>query len=170
MNTIKEFTHPNIGTRLDMKFVFISAVLLIAGGLLIYASLNYETSHVNLPSIMIGTGICSIIMGIVCYIVKGRALYFLTTESKIEYKALHFDADALPALKQLANTGRITEVEKLQPKEIGNVRLEIMKAADNCFAAIQVYQYIDLAYVAQTEVRTLNISEVEDLLKHIKNA
>ena len=53
-------------------------------------------------------------------------------------------------------------------KDIANIRLDILKASDNTFAVIQVYKYTDLLYEPQTEVRVLNVGEVEELLKFVK--
>ena len=168
MNTLKNFKHANLGTRLDVKNAVISVVTLIVGIALIHESINLQTATLNLPTAMLGGGVCAIVFAIVFYFIKGRALYFVPTESKIKFYTLHFDAEILPTLNQLINTGNISDSQKLHSKDIGNVRLEVLKANDNCFAAVQVSQYIDLAYVPKSEVRVMNIAEVENLLKHIK--
>ena len=168
MNTIKEFVHPHLGIRLDIKIVVIAAILLFVGVALILYSLDLQSAQKELPVALLGAGVVSAILAIVLYFTKARALYFLPTESKIEHTSLHFEAEHLPVLKELCESGRLNAKSLITSKEIGNVRLDILKASDNTFAAVQVYQYQDLMYVAQSSVRTLNVSEVEDLLKHIK--
>lgn len=167
MNTLKEYKHPNLGIRLDAGNAVLSMIFLVGGIALIAHSLNLQTNVGNYPASMIGGGVCAIVFAVVWYFVKGRALYFLPTESKVQFKSLHFDAVDLPVLMQLAENGRISDSKHLSAKEIGNVRLDIMKSADDCFAAIQVSQYTELMYVPQSEVRILNISEVEAMSKSI---
>lgn len=168
MNTIKDFVHPHLGIRLDSKYASIALILLALGvGVTVY-SLNQHSNSDDAAFMMLGLGIVLTALAIVLYCFKGRTLYFLPTESKVERFSLHFDADQLPLLNELCTTGCIRTSQPLPPaKEIGNVRLDVLKATDNTFAAVQVLQYKDLMYEAQAPVRTLNAPEVEDLLKHI---
>lgn len=168
MNTIKEFTHPNLGVRMDVKNFTLSTLLLALGiGLTIY-SFYFESAQDDSAAIMIGLGVGCIIAAIVCYVVAGKALYFLPTMAKVEFKSWHFDAEVLPILKNVITSGDFKNTPKLTPKEIGNVRMDILKASDNTFAAIQLYKYAELCYQPQTEVRVLNVGEVEALLENVK--
>ena len=168
MNTIKEFTHPNLGVRMDVKNVILSTLLLALGiGLVVY-SFSFEGAQQNSAATMLGLGVGSIIAAIVCFVLCGKALYFLPTMSKVEFKTMHFDADLLPILKKAILSGNFKEMPVLALKEIGNVRLDILKAADNTFAVIQLYQYTELMYAPQTDVRVLNVGEVEALMERIK--
>lgn len=168
MNTIKDFTHPNLGIRMDVKNVILSILMLTLGiGLIVY-SLNLENAQENSSITMLGLGVGSVIAAIVCYVLGGKALYFLPTMSKVSFKTLHFDAETLPTLKYIITFGNFKELPQLTAKEIGNVRLDILKASDDTFAAIQLYQYIELNYEPQTEVSVLNVGQVEALMERIK--
>ena len=83
------------------------------------------------------------------------------------FKSWHFDADQLANLKQIIVAGKF-DAGMPSPKEIGNVRMDAMLAEDKTFGAIQLYKYTDLMYEPQTEVRILNISEVEALAQILK--
>jgi hypothetical protein len=168
MNSIKEFVHPYLGIRLDAKFVSCAVILLILGISLAVYSFNQQSVVGDMPVLLLGVGVILLIQAVLLYLFKGRALYFLPTEAKVEYITLNFDVDQLSLLKELCEAGKISTKSQLVPKDIGNVRLDILKSSDNCFAAVQVYQYKELMYVAQSEVRILNVAEVEDLLKTIK--
>ena len=168
MNSIKEFVHPYLGIRLDAKSVFFAVILFILGATLVAYSFNPQNVKGDMPVFLLGVGVISLILAVMLYIFKGRALYFLPTEAKVEYVTLNFDVDQLFLLKELCKSGKISTKSLLVPKDIGNVRLDILKASDNSFAAVQVYQYKELMYVAQSEVRILNAAEVDDLLKNIK--
>ncbi len=167
MNTIKEFTHPNLGIRFDVKNVVLSALLLALGLGLMYYALNFEFQGENSAATLLGLGAGAIIAAIVCYFVGGKSLYFLPTMSKVEFKSWHFDADQLANLKQIIVAGKF-DAGMPSPKEIGNVRMDAMLAEDKTFGAIQLYKYTDLMYEPQTEVRVLNISEVEALAQILK--
>lgn len=168
MNTIKEFSHPDLGVRIDVKNVVLSTLLLLLGIGLTYYSLNLAGADENSVVMLLGIGIAFVIAAIVCYVVGGKALYFLPTMSKMEFKTKHYDAEALSAIKQFVATGKCPVTQMFCSKDIGNIRLDILKASDNTFAVIQVYKYTDLLYEPQTEVRVLNVGEVEELLKFVK--
>ena len=167
MNTIKEFTHPNLGIRFDVKNVVLSALLLVIGLGLFYYALNFEFQGENSAATLLGLGAGSIIAAVVCYFLGGKSLYFLPTMSKVAFKSWHFDADQLANLKQIVIAGKF-DAGMPSPKEIGNVRMDALIAADNTFGAVQLYQYAELMYQPQTEVRVLNITEVEALLHALK--
>lgn len=167
MNTIKEFTHPNLGIRFDIKNVVLSAMLLALGIGLLYYALNFEFQGENSAATLLGLGVGAIIAAGVCYFVGGKSLYFLPTMSKVEFKSWHFDAEQLSNLKQIIVAGKF-DSGMPSPKEIGNVRMDALIAADNTFGAVQLYQYAELMYQPQTEVRVLNITEVEALLHALK--
>lgn len=167
MNTIKEFTHPNLGIRFDVKNIVLSALLLALGIGLLYYALNFVFQGENSAATLLGLGVGAIIAAAVCYFVGGKALFFLPTMSKVEFKSWHFDAEQLSNLKQIIVAGKF-EGGMPSPKEIGNVRMDALIAADNTFGAVQLYQYAELMYQPQTEVRVLNISEVEALTQILK--
>ena len=167
MNTIKEFTHPDLGIRFDVKNIVLSTLLLAIGLGLFYYALNFEFQGENSAATLLGLGAGSIIAAVVCYFVGGKALYFLPTMSKVAFKSWHFDADQLANLKQIVVAGKF-DAGMPSPKEIGNVRMDALLAEDNTFGAIQLYKYVDLMYEPQMEVRVLNISEVEALTQILK--
>ena len=167
MNTIKEFTHPDLGIRFDVKNIVLSTFLLALGLGLLYYALNFEFQGENSAATLLGLGVGSIIAAVVCYFVGGKSLYFLPTMSKVAFKSWHFDADQLANLKQIVVAGKFDAGMPL-PKEIGNVRMDALLAEDNTFGAIQLYKYVDLMYEPQMEVRVLNISEVETLTQILK--
>lgn len=168
MKTIKEFTHPDLGLRLDVKNVVLAVLLLALGLGLTYYALTLEGGGENSLVTLLGLGVISIIVAIVCFIWAGKALFFLPTMSKMEFKSKHYDADAFAAIKQFIATGKCTTAQLPNSKDIGNVRFDIMKASDDTFALVQVFKYTDLLYEPQTEVRVLNVGEVEELLKLVK--
>lgn len=167
MNTIKEFTHPDLGIRFDVKNIVLSMLLLAIGLGLFYYALNFEFQGENSAATLLGLGTGSIIAAVVCYFVGGKSLYFLPTMSKVAFKSWHFDADQLANLKQFVVAGKF-DAGMPSPKEIGNVRMDAMLAEDNTFGAVQLYKYSELLYEPQTEVRILNISEVEALAQVLK--
>ena len=167
MNTIKEFTHPDLGIRFDVKNIVLSTFLLALGLGLLYYALNFEFQGENSAATLLGLGVGSIIAAVVCYFVGGKSLYFLPTMSKVAFKSWHFDADQLANLKQIVVAGKF-DAGMPSPKEIGNVRMDALLAEDNTFGAIQLYKYVDLMYEPQMEVRVLNVSEVEALTQTLK--
>lgn len=168
MTTIKDFTHRDLDIRMDVKNVILSALLLVLGLVVTVYALRYNSGDENSSSVMLGIGILSAIAGVVCYIMCGKELYFLPTNSKVEVRSLHYDVEHFAALRNLALTGKYEGASPLVAKQIGNVRLDIMKAEDNTFAAIQVSQYTDLMYAPVADVRVLNVGEVEALVEHLK--
>ena len=54
MNTIKEFTHPNLGIRFDVKNIVLSALLLALGIGLLYYALNFEFQGENSAATLLG--------------------------------------------------------------------------------------------------------------------
>lgn len=71
-------------------------------------------------------------------------------------------------LKNAFSSGDFKNLPQLTVQLMGNVRLDVFKATDNTFAAVQLYQYTELMYHPQTEVRVMNVGEVEALVEHIK--
>ena len=168
MNTIKEFTHPNLGVRMDVKYVILSTLLMLLGIVLVNYSLNLNGASEDTSVTLLCIGVCSVVAAIVCYLVCGKALYFLPTMAKVEFSTWYFEPETLVALKTAISTGNFKALPQLKVQQMGNVRLDILKATDNTFAAIQLYQYADLMYAPQTEVRVMNVGEVEALVEHIK--
>lgn len=168
MNTIKEFTHPNLGVRMDVKNVILSTLLLVLGIVLVAYSLNATGASEDSSVTLLGIGACSVVAALVCYFMCGKALYFLPTMAKVEFSTWYFEPEALASLKTAISTGNFKSLPQLNVQQVGNVRLDILKATDNTFAAIQLYQYTELMYAPQTEVRVMNVGEVEALVEHIK--
>ena len=168
MNTIKEFTHPHLGIRMDVKNVVLSTVLLALGIVLVIYSLKNNSSAGESNVILLGIGACSFVAALMCYFVCGKALYFLPTMAKVEFSTWYFEPECLSMLKNAISSGDFKNLPQLTVQQMGNVRLDVLKATDNTFAAIQLYQYTELMYHPQTEVRVMNVGEVEALVEHIK--
>ena len=168
MNTIKEFTHPNLGVRMDVKNVVLSILLLVLGITLVVYSLNGAGASEYASVSLLVIGACSAVAAVLCYVSCGKSLYFLPTMAKVEFSTWYFEPEALSSLKTAISTGNFKALPQLNVQQMGNVRLDILKATDNTFAAIQLYQYAELMYAPQTEVRVMNVGEVEALVEHIK--
>lgn len=107
-------------------------------------------------------GLIKLCMGRNCYIYK-------PTGSRIKRMTVYFDNKECQNLKDCIESGKFEILKSLKRQVNFGVKMDAMVAADNCFVAIQLSEYVPYTYEAVSPVRCYYNEEARVLSDFFKN-
>lgn len=113
-------------------------------------------------------GIILLAYGIFIFINKAKQKVYVKTGSPVSKKSLFFDSKYLFALQHCLETGSFNDIDKLQTKSNGNLRLDLLLSVDGLFAGAQLFNYESYLYKPYTNKCYFFDNQAKELQSFVK--
>lgn len=146
-----ESSHQDVIKRIDSKSMFLFVLILLVGVFLLIldSQIGKVSSEIKLTLMLLSVGL--IILGIYLIVSKSTLMVFEPTGSKILKKSVSFHINQLVKLEKMIKNGTFVP-ENIPADEKGSVRIDYLISEDSQFVAMQVFQFSNYKYIADTPV------------------
>lgn len=148
--------------RIDVRNILKGIVLMTVGILLIMIPENGIVTNTNFTSAFYMFGLIACGYALYVLLVKNSCMVYEPTGSRVVYKQLYYDIEALNEVNAFARDEKVqTLPESLMQ---GGTRLRAFVATDGSMACVQVSHYHELTYENVTAPVTIEDDRVKALL------
>ena len=130
--------------RMDVGNVVKGIVIMLVGIMLIMIPQVGIVSNPNFTSAFYMFGLIGCCYALYVLLAKNRCMVYEPTGSKVVYKQMYYDIDALDKVKAFVNNDKVQELP--QSLMQGGTRLRTFVAADGSMACVQISHYRELTY------------------------
>lgn len=146
-----ESVHQDVVKRTNIKSTFLFVLILIAGVFLFIldTQIGRVSSEIKLTLMLLSVAL--IILGLYLLVSKSSLMVFEPTGSKVLKKSVSFHINQLVKLEKMMKSGTFI-AENIPTDDKGSVRLDYLISEDNKFVAMQVFQFSNYKYIADTPI------------------
>ena len=148
--TLFASSHPDIVKRTSVSGLIFSVAMLLVG-VFIFVSIFEMSDKSSTLSMVLGTAF--VLLGVVRLFWKSKEVVYLPTGSVTKERSVFFDLKYLGKLTDMIENEQLNGETEIKSSGSGNVRMDVMIAQDNKFAAVQLYQFVPYTYTPVTSVR-----------------
>lgn len=135
----------DVARTTDASAITISVITLITGVALFYTSFQFGPDADEMAMLCLLLGLFGTAIGLILIAVRRTKLVYLPTGSRLRKRAVYYKRDDLAKVEQLA--GNRLEAGRMPMSDAnGTVRIDMLLADDNSFAASQVFMHSDFMY------------------------
>lgn len=168
--TTLDSIHPDIAERTSLPKVIYSLIILLLGAfsLALIFEVPDRTSAISMALMVTGSSL--LLIGIFRLFWRTKEKVYLPSGSVTKEQSLFFDIADISKLQELVEKKQLVANTTIKSNINGLVRMNIILAEDNKFAAVQLCQFVPYMYVPITQVSYFVGKETEAIANFISQS
>lgn len=150
--TLLATPHPHITKQVNSVSVITSAVIALAGVLLVYFPLVIDESSSTLSMLLLTIGTILILAALYCLFWKSTSMVYTPTGGVLREASCFTEADDLPVLQRMLEKKVFEQAPTVTFKQSGNGRMDYLISKDGKFAAVQLFRFIPYTYEPVSDI------------------
>lgn len=150
--TLLATSHPHIAKHTNLVSIVCSVLVVLAGALLIYLSLDMDASSSMVSMSCLTLGTIFILVALYRLFWRSTAVVYTPTGSAIREGSCFTDTDEVDVLQRLMVKKDFGASPSVVFKPSGNGRMDYMVSKDGRFAAVQLFRFVPYTYEPISEI------------------
>lgn len=146
----------------------VATIILIVSVACAIGGMGFEDPNSSMPTLLFSVSALLFLSGIVKLLLDRSCYIFKPTKSRLKTMTMYFDVHESDNLQDCMEMKRFEDLKKMKREKDTGVKMEMMVADDQKFAAVQISEYIPYTYEAVTPVMCYYGEEVRMLSSCLK--